>query len=114
MVLGPPKTVSEPTQNDLHSGHRLYLPRENATGNIKTLLVNSQSYNCRPQIQDVVAPERERVGKVLHVKVVDFVALALEGQHGVGAEPNAAIHPWSEVNSEERKARVRNLQHKSQ
>lgn len=54
-------------------------------------------------------PEGQRVGEVPDIEVVDSVTLPLEGQDGVGAEPNAAIHPRGEMDSEERESRVRNL-----
>lgn len=56
-----------------------------------------------------LVPERERVCKVSHVEVVQFVTLPFECQNGVGAEPDASVHPGGEVHSKEREARVGNL-----
>lgn len=54
-------------------------------------------------------PEGQGVDEVPGVEVVDPVALPFKGQDGVGAQPDASVHPWGEMNSEEREPWVGNL-----
>lgn len=59
-------------------------------------------------------PEGQGVDEVAGVEVVEPVALPFEGQDGVGAQPDASIHPRGEMNSEEREPWVGNLAREEQ
>jgi len=55
-------------------------------------------------------PECERFREVAHFEVEEVVAFAFKGQDRVRAKPHVAVHPGSEVNPQEGKTRVRNLE----
>lgn len=96
---------SHPVHNVLHH-QPLKTPAQQREYTLRISVIIS--FKNRSNVVDVV-PERESVCKVPDVEVVHFVALPLEGQHGVRTEPNTPVHPRSEVDSQEGKPGVRDL-----
>ena len=64
-----------------------------------------------PEKPVAIAPESQYLFEVLPVEVGEGVPFSGEGQNGVGPQPHLSIHTWSEVNTQEWKLGIWDLEY---